>query len=238
MVTKRVAATPFSAMRVSRGHSTSHERKEHLPSPKEETRGRFYPRPTTGTRFDEASLFAGSFLSSRGILSTRLQPFRHRFWSATGVVGPCVARVARVERKRPWRWCTVLPVCARVHSEVSSSNKRKVALRDLLLLPRTHPPPLAFVVCSSSTVALLPSLFLSVSLPLSSSLCQTVGRVPPRLSFRFVSFRSCKQPEQQTSRGRVVASLRVDERRRHTGELRAHGADTKTNGRSIAEQKG
>ena len=82
---------------------------------------------------------------------------------------------------------SLLPVCVRVHGEVSSSNKRKVALRDLLLLPRTHPPP-------SACVPLPPLLRLAVSLFLA--------RVPPRLSFH-----PCKQSNSKLP----VVALRADD---------------------------
>lgn len=80
----------------------------------------------------------------------------------------------------------ILPVCARIHDEVSSSNKRKVALRDLLLLPRTQPPPSVCVPLPpllsfrlSLSLLLLLSFSLSLSRSLSLSLSASRTRTTP-----------------------------------------------------------
>ena len=76
---------------------------------------------------------------------------------------------------------SVLPVCARVHGEVSSSNKRKVALRDLLLLPRTHPPP-------SACVPLPPLVWFDLSFSFSFSRAYHHGYRFVRANSRIANF--------------------------------------------------
>lgn len=137
----------------------------------------FYPRPIAKIRV--ATPFPAAILVGyRGIFLSGpcAPPFSDR-WPVTMIFLASPRRRERVKesrvkcveekRRRGPPDGSLLPVCVRVHGEVSSSNKRKVALRDLLLLPRTHPPP-------SACVPLPPLLR-----PLSLSRTRTTAAIVP-----------------------------------------------------------